>query len=222
VVRQEIGDQTKTRFRSEQDALDREGYVLIERALDAATVERLRRAFEGAPVQDGGTQHVDITERTPELEAWQALEHHPALAAAASHVLGTTHCLFGIHGRNPQPGYGQQGLHSDWTREPDNHAVLVTALWMLDDFTTDNGATRVGPGSHLITRPIAKDFAQPLARHPHEKIVTGRAGDVLIFNAYLWHSGRRNQSKGPRRAVQMSVRSSLASPSIGAGFRPGG
>jgi len=85
-------------------------------------------------------------------------------------------------------------------------AGLITALWMLDDFSAENGATRVVPGSHLIVRPLAKDYAQPLAHHPDEKVVIGRAGDVLIFNAYLWHSGRRNESQGPRRAVQMSMR----------------
>jgi ectoine hydroxylase-related dioxygenase (phytanoyl-CoA dioxygenase family) len=200
-----------------QESLDRAGYAMIERALDAASVRRLRRAFEDAPVQDGGTQHVEITERTPELDAWQVLEHHPVLAAAAAYVLGEPHCLFGIHGRNPLPGYGQQGLHADWPRTPGSRAALVTALFMLDDFTAENGATRVVPGSHLFTRPIAKDVAQPLAHHPDEKIVTGRAGDALIFNAYLWHSGRRNESKGPRRAVQMSVRSSLTPPTVGSG-----
>ena len=107
-----------------QNALDREGYALMRSALDTATVARLRLAFEGCPVQDG-TQHVEIIERTPEREAWQALEHHPALAAAASYVLGAPHCLFGIHGRNPLPGYGQQGLHADWRRALDNRALLV-------------------------------------------------------------------------------------------------
>jgi len=27
-----------------------------------------------------------------------------------------------------------------------------------------------------------------------------------MFNGYLWHSGRRNNSNGPRRAVQMGLR----------------
>src|SRR5262245_34087998 len=77
---------------------------------------------------------------------------------------------------------------------------------MLDDFTPENGATRVVPGSHRITRPLAKDLAQPLARHRDEKVIVGSAGSVLIFNGYLWHSGRRNDSKGPRRAIQMGLR----------------
>jgi len=83
--------------------------------------------------------------------------------------------------------------------------MVMTAIWMLDDFTIENGATRVVPGSHVVTTPLAKALAQPLAHHPREIVITGRAGSVLIFNGHLWHSGRKNESRGPRRCVQMVV-----------------
>jgi hypothetical protein len=199
-------------------ALDRDGYAVVSGALEVGWIERLRSAFDRAPAQPGGTQHIEITDETPEAESWRALEHHPVLKAAADHLLSQPYCLGGLHGRNPLPGFGQQGLHSDCLRAPGNECILITALWMLDDFTPDNGATRVVPGSHLLTRPLARDLAQPLARHPGEKIVTGRAGSVLMFNGYLWHSGRRNDSKGPRRAVQMGLRRGTAADSPAAFF----
>jgi ectoine hydroxylase-related dioxygenase (phytanoyl-CoA dioxygenase family) len=199
-------------------ALERDGYALVPAVLDDACVERLRRAFDHAPVQSSGTQHVEITDETPEVESWRALEHHPVLKAAAKHFLSQP-CIFGLHGRNPLPGFGQQGLHSDCLRERGNECIMITALWMLDDFTPGNGATRVVPGSHRITRPLAKDVAQPLARHRNEKIIEGRVGSVLIFNGYLWHSGRRNDSNGPRRAVQMGLRRGTPADSP-AGFFP--
>ena len=199
-------------------ALDEDGYAVVPHALDAASVVRLRQAFDHAPAQSSGTQHVEITDATPEAASWRALEHHPVLSAAAKHVLPHPYCLAGMHGRNPLPGFGQQGLHSDWPRGPDGNAVMLTALWMLDDFTVENGATRVVPGSHRITRPLAKELAQPLAKHPGEKVVVGRAGSVLMFNAYLWHSGRRNDSTGPRRAVQMAMRRGTASEPLPMSF----
>jgi ectoine hydroxylase-related dioxygenase (phytanoyl-CoA dioxygenase family) len=195
-------------------ALDRDGYVVVPGALDSEWVRRLRRAFEHAPVQVGGTQHVEITDETPEAESWRALEHHPVLKGAAEHLLSPTYCLGGMHGRNPLPGFGQQGLHSDCLRGRDNECVLITALWMLDDFTPGNGATRVVPGSHRIASLLSRDLAQPLARHRDEKIIVGRAGSVLMFNAYLWHSGRRNDSKSQRRAVQMGLRRGTAADSV--------
>ena len=191
-------------------ALDQQGYVVVPGALDSEWVARLLRAFEDAPVQESGTQHVEITDETPEAKSWRDLEHHPVLNAAAEHFLSSPYCMGGMHGRNPLPGFGQQGLHSDCLRGPGNECILITALWMLDDFTPENGATRVVPGSHRIARPLARDFSQPLARHPGEKIIVAPAGSVLMFNGYVWHSGRRNDSNGPRRAVQMGLRRGTA------------
>ena len=195
---------------AEGQSLDSDGYFLAASALDGAWVEALLRAFQDAD-QTSGTQHVEITPSTPHRQAWDALARHPLLLGAARHVLGRPFDAPGVHGRNPLPGYGQQGLHSDWKpRSPGDPYFVVTAIFMLDAFTENNGATRIVPGSHLITAPIAKSYAQPLARHPDEMIVTGPSGSVLIFNGHLWHSGTRNASTGPRRSVQAVLRASLA------------
>ena len=190
--------------------LDRDGYVVVHDALDARWVERLRRAFEGAEQereQERGTQHVEVTPETLEWASWHALREHPALLEAARHVLGERFAMTSLHGRNPLPGYGQQGLHADAipraTVEP---FEVLTAIWMIDDFTLDNGATRVVPGTHRIASAIPKSFAQPTAKHPNERIVTGAAGSVLVLNGHTWHSGRKNESRGPRRAAQMVLR----------------
>ncbi|MBN1237479.1 MAG: phytanoyl-CoA dioxygenase family protein [Gammaproteobacteria bacterium] len=191
---------------ADRHALDRDGYVVVASALDRNWVEALLLAFDGAD-QSTGTQHVEIGPSTPGRDAWDALARHPLILEAARHILGRPFVEPGMHGRNPLPGYGQQGLHADWmTRSSGDEFFVVTAIFMLDAFTEDNGATRVVPGSHRITAPIAKSYAQPLAHHPKEAIVTGPSGSVLIFNGHLWHSGTRNVSNGPRRAVQMVIR----------------
>src|SRR5262245_23531356 len=86
------------------EALDLDGYIVVTQALDERWIERLRLAFENAPVQSSGTQHVELLEQTPELDAWLALEHHPALVMAAEHVLSRPYHVAGLHGRNPLPG----------------------------------------------------------------------------------------------------------------------
>lgn len=179
--------------------LEELGYVVVAGALDSAHVDGLRRAFEDAPAQEDGTQHVRLFD--------ESLASHPAILESGRVVFGDAPFrVRDMHGRNPLPGYGQQGLHSDWKpRAPGEPFHVMSAIWMLDHFTVENGATRVVPGSHRITTPLAKSLAQPLAKHPEEKIVTGRAGDVLIFNGHLWHSGRKNESRAPRRCVQMVV-----------------
>lgn len=194
-----------------RDALDRDGFIIVPAALDDDWVARLRRAFEAAPVQASGTQHVTITDATPEVDSWRVLERHPLLIAGVTHVLGPAHRVADIHGRNPLPGFGQQGLHpDDVARAPGDPYTVFTALWMLDDFTAENGATRVVPRTHVSPRPPPKSLGQPLAHHPDEHIAVGRAGSVLMMNGHLWHSGRRNDSKGPRRSVQMVVRRARA------------
>jgi ectoine hydroxylase-related dioxygenase (phytanoyl-CoA dioxygenase family) len=187
------------------EALDRHGYFVLPGALDATWVARLRRAFDEAPAQKDGTQHVALGPDTPHHEAWLALKEHPVVLAAAGHVLPSFR-VRDLHGRNPLPGYGEQGLHADWMPRQDalEHFV-VTAIWMIDDFTGGNGATRLVPGTHRIARPIPKSLAQPGARHPDEVLITGAAGSVLVMNGHTWHSGRKNASRGPRRAGQMVI-----------------
>ena len=186
------------------ESLDRDGWFVVEHALDAAAVTRLRLAFEGA--QREGTQHVRIDDETPEAGSWRALESHQAILAAAAHVLGPSFRVRDVHGRNPLPGWGGQGLHTDHPpRAPGEPFSVLSAIWMLDDFTRENGATRVVSGTHLLTMPIPKPLAQPNAHDAREAIVTGLAGSVLVFNGHLWHSGTRNASRRPRRAAQMLI-----------------
>lgn len=85
-------------------ALDRQGYIVVPEALDASRIGRLRRAFQTAPYQDGGTQHVALSQTTSESASWRALERHPILIAAAEHVLSIPFHVRVIHGRNPLPG----------------------------------------------------------------------------------------------------------------------
>ncbi|HEY2367022.1 MAG TPA: phytanoyl-CoA dioxygenase family protein [Polyangiaceae bacterium] len=198
-------------------SLAENGYVVVRDALGAAHVDRLRAAFEGVEQRDG-TQHVPLFD--------DALASHPAIVSSARVVFGDaswrvrdmpssvaslpprgparSRFRVSMHGRNPLPGYGQQGLHADWKpRARGEPFMVMSAIWMLDDFTIENGATRVVPGSHEIIEPLSKSLAQPLARHEREIVITGSSGSVLIFNGHTWHSGRKNDSRGPRRCVQM-------------------
>ncbi|MEM7341779.1 MAG: phytanoyl-CoA dioxygenase family protein [Actinomycetota bacterium] len=185
------------------DDLDRDGFVVIPRVLDEHTLGRLRQAFAG----DGdtaGTQHVDIDSTTPEVEAWEALGTHLVVLELAAGLM--TQPTFAAHGRNPQPGFGQQGLHADSRpRAPGDPVLAVTAIWMIDAFTEHNGATRVVPGTHVQRGAVPRRLAQPDAHHPDEVIIVGPAGSVVVLNGHVWHSGTRNTSTGPRRAAQMTA-----------------
>ena len=68
--------------------------------------------------------------------------------------------------------------------------------WMLDEFTTTNGATQVVPGSHLTRR-------KPKWGEQEEEgvILTAPAGSVAIWLSNTWHRSGPNSSDGPRRAI---------------------
>ena len=145
-----------------------------------------------------------LDEATPGLDAWEALRSHPQVLALAAHVLGAPARVRDLHGRDPLPGFGLQGLHADAKpRTPGEGFSVSTAIWMIDDFTAENGATRIVPGSHRWIRPPTRELAQPQAHHADERIITGKAGSVLLFNGHLWHAGTQNLTAGSRRAGQM-------------------
>lgn len=210
-VLRECGVTDSTLSASEREALDRDGYVVMTGVIDANWLERLRAAFESgsgregdAPVvMESGTRHVnDLVNLDPVFEG---VYTHPRVLAAVYHVLRDAFRVSQIGGRDPLPGYGQQGLHADWTtRSKGEPFRIVTAIWLLDDFTSVNGATRVVPGTHRLLGSPPKSFADPASRHPDQKIIVAGAGSVLVFNGHLWHSGTSNKSNRPRRVLQCS------------------
>lgn len=195
----------------EREALDRDGYVVMPGVIDSKWLERLRTAFESELEKDGhtpvvkesGTRHInDLVNRGPVFEG---IYTNPRILAAVYHILRDAFRVGQIGGRDPLPGYGQQGLHADWTaRSKGEPFFIVTAIWLLDDFTAENGATRVVPGTHHLLGQPPKSFADPASRHPDQRIIVAQAGSVLVFNGHLWHSGTANKSSRSRRVVQCS------------------
>jgi ectoine hydroxylase-related dioxygenase (phytanoyl-CoA dioxygenase family) len=152
-----------------------------------------------AGVREGGTRHLQVGA----CETFAAMRAEPRVAAAAQHVIARPFGLMNWGGRDPLPGFGQQGLHADWRpRAAWEPFHVATAIWLLDDFTPDNGATRIVPRSHRRGGAVPKPFAGPECHHPEEKVVVARAGSVLVINGHLWHSGTRNRTTRPRRVVQ--------------------
>jgi ectoine hydroxylase-related dioxygenase (phytanoyl-CoA dioxygenase family) len=160
----------------------------------------VRAVFESALGQ--GKRHGVHVVLPWEDAAFDGVYTHPKVLAAAYHVLRRPFKSTGVVGRDPAPGHGQQALHADWMRAPSEPFHFVTTLWLLDDFTPDNGATRLVPGSHRMPNALPKSMARPESRHPDQKVITAAAGSVLLFNGHLLHSGTRNHSGRRRRVLQ--------------------
>jgi len=127
---------------------------------------------------------------------------HPQVLTAVRHVIGADIHLSSLNFRSAKPGKGRQKLHADWKEAvtPGNFKVC-NSIWLLDDFTPNNGATRVVPGSHLAGNIPTDVLDNPEAPHPDEILIQAPAGTVVIFNAHTWHGGTTNLTNQPRRAI---------------------
>ena len=96
------------------------------------------------------------------------------------------------------PGESAQALHRDDSLYPIENAGMelqIGVMWALDDFTAENGGTRVVLGSHRFLRswhlPDVSDW---------ESAVMPK-GSALFYMGSTWHGGGANQSNAPRSGL---------------------
>src|SRR5258708_1666820 len=127
----------------------------------------------------------------------------PEILALVGSVLDPEFKLSSLNVRSADPHSNSlQPLHVDMGLVADDCGYSVcNTVWMLDDFTTENGPLRVVPGSHQWRKRPQDSLADPNAPHPEEILVTGTAGTVVVMNAHLWHGGTANHTDRERRAL---------------------
>ena len=115
------------------------------------------------------------------------------------YLLGPDYTLSTLTSNIISPGAADGGCHVDGALgampEPlPEQAMVVNSLWLLDDFTPENGGTRYVPGSHRRrTKPT--DATVPDAQ---ELRLSAPAGSVFIFNGAVWHGAGANQTDEAR------------------------
>ena len=196
----------------ERQHLDRDGYVVIEHAMGPDLLDELRarilqlfdeegdRAGHEFKTEEHARRLANLVDKGNVFRRAIVL---PAVLERVRHVLGPDAKLSSLNARSADPHTDVgQPLHVDMAAIPDEKGYWVcNSVWMLDDFTTDNGPTRMVPGSHRWgTRP-QDVLTDPLAPHPDEVMLTGKAGSICVMNAHMWHAGTANRSAAPRLAM---------------------
>ena len=152
---------------------------------------------------------------------------HKGVHELIEHVLGEQYLLSCYTANIAKPGGVAMNLHTDqwWMPPPTRRdrsplpvgsitrdrrdvddagspsmiapAVVVNVMWMLVDFTAENGGTRIVPRSHLTGRHPDKELdkeVEPIA-------AAGPAGTAMVFDGRMWHGTGANVSDGPRLGV---------------------
>ncbi|WP_158590402.1 phytanoyl-CoA dioxygenase family protein [Noviherbaspirillum cavernae] len=119
-----------------------------------------------------------------------------------------------MHACNPVGGFPKldtyiHKVHRDVATYIPDFNMRINMLVMLDDFTLENGATRVLPGSHRQKEKPSDD-----AFNTDCEPILGKAGSVVLFNSYLWHKGGLNTTARNRVALTLSFGLAFVKPQM--------
>ena len=188
--------------------LDEFGYCLLANALTPAEVDVVKARLldqaagevaDALAIRDGGDAGADGTpppnQRVLNLldkgeEFWQLLLH-PIVDEVVCHLLGENVISSSVTANIANPGGVPMPLHSDqgYVDIPITDAVVCNTLWMLNDFTAENGGTYLIPRSHHRNRYPDRptDFSECVS-------LTGRTGTACVFDGRVWHGTGPNRT----------------------------
>ena len=187
--------------------LDEKGYTLLLGVIGDEWLESLRSRLEELWEEEGslagmeeggepGTRRLAaLVDKGPEFDL---VYTHPKILALMYNVIGRDFKLSILNARDALPGQGHQDLHTDSSDEYDGRFQACNSIWLLDDFTEENGCTRLVPGTHRARLPseVLKDVMAP---HPEEEHLVASAGTVAVFNSHIWHGATINRTKDQKR-----------------------
>jgi ectoine hydroxylase-related dioxygenase (phytanoyl-CoA dioxygenase family) len=186
------------------DVINRDGYVVLEDAIEPALVtalrETIRRLQTDLDVSVGASSFEgQYTRRIYNLLAkdpiFAAMPVHSSVLPIVERMLDRDCLLSGMTaidlgpGEIPQLMHGDDGIMSRHLQRP--HApMMVTSMWALTDFTAENGGTWFVPGSHRRADVPNADGSLP--DDVEVCALEIPAGGVMIFHGSLWHGGGAN------------------------------
>jgi ectoine hydroxylase-related dioxygenase (phytanoyl-CoA dioxygenase family) len=213
-------------------AIERDGAVIIEGLLSPEVVDRVNAEVEATvaavdpnetyfnPVLDAF--HGAFTKQVagmPGISPTFAVDVmcHPLLLALCDRILAPSCARYQLnlgHLLQRGPGSDEQWLHRDeavWSDvpKPAPELQLATVIAFVD-FTRDNGATRIIPGSHRWPdrQMLPSEQVMHMAEHAPEpdQIAYAEmpAGSAVVYTGGTIHAGGSNVTDIPRRGAHLS------------------
>jgi ectoine hydroxylase-related dioxygenase (phytanoyl-CoA dioxygenase family) len=191
------------------DALRRDGGVIVRDLapidlIDACAAE-LRLSFDAFDKSQGtdfiGAKTLRCGGVLRYAPSCAALIAHPTVLDVADAILLPSCADYQIGsttGIEILPGESDQPLHRDDTPYPIQLAGLelqIGVMWAFNDFTAENGATRVVCGSHRFLRA----WHRPDLTHSSQAVMP--KGSAVFYLGSTWHGGGANRSDSPRTGL---------------------
>lgn len=194
-----------------RDVVTRDGACIVENLLSPEALAQFHaEAMPYIDATDAGRDDFTgrFTTRTGALvarsQACRDMVMHPTILKAAEGFLDPFCERIQLHLTQLiriQPGQGEQPLHRDrlaWGGYlPPELEPQFNTIWAMTDFTKENGATHVIPGSNTWDPK----------RTPHRDEVTYaemKAGSVLVYSGSVIHSGGANVSDQDRMGLNIT------------------
>jgi ectoine hydroxylase-related dioxygenase (phytanoyl-CoA dioxygenase family) len=189
----------------------RDGCAVVDRAASPAQLAKLLAELE--PHERANAAGSDDfagrrTKRTGALIARSPTARdfvmHPTVLGTVARVLGhaSGYQLHLTQLISIGPGEPMQTIHRDqWAFDffpfPNGYEVQCNTIWAISDFSAENGATRVIPGSHRYAERLkfVEEQTEPAEMS---------AGSVLFYTGSLYHGGGANRSQSVRRGLNLT------------------
>ncbi len=187
------------------------GYAVVDSGLTAEELDALRIRFAELYAAEAVGPRGELRRAAGEAEllrcplaldpAFLALAANPRILALCESLIGPGFILNQQNGVvNPAGAqtYSQSPFHRDlpYQHYVSTRPLALNALFCLDPFTEENGATWVVPASHK-----EEAFPSEPVLRAQKRQVSAPAGSFLVLDCMLWHGGGVNRSAKDRRAV---------------------
>jgi len=192
------------------ERIERDGYCVLENVVDADLLDAIQEGVARA-ARDRDTRPADndfegrATNRVYNLLAYgapfDAIPAHDAVLPVVESVLDPGCLISSLSSIEIGPGESSQPIHADdqVIALPRPHpAVVCNTMWAISDFSEENGATRIVPGSHKADH--APEYGAEFDSVPAEM----SRGSVLVWNGSLWHGGGANRTDAARLGIAMN------------------
>jgi ectoine hydroxylase-related dioxygenase (phytanoyl-CoA dioxygenase family) len=192
--------------------LDEVGFIVIPGPVALERLPQLAEAYDSA-VLNAHPDDVAVGRSTTRVNDFVNRGHefdelyvYGPILEACFRTIRQPFKLSTMHSRTVRPHAPEQDLHVDFSRDSDGWP-MVGFILMVDEFRTNNGATRFVPGSHRIEK-------DPTRISRHEVLACGPAGSVVIYNGSVWHGHSANSTSQPRRSIQGAFIRRDAEPAV--------